>query len=183
MVLISRRRLLAAAGTLAAGLDARKPRAAVLHDLGAELTPTDPPAPAPDIAFVAADGSEHHLQDFIGHGMVINLWATWCVPCVEEMPSLAALSKTLARDDIAVLPLSSDRGGARAVEAFFQQHDISGLPILLDPKGAAARAWHARGIPTSVIIDKRGREVARLEGSADWSTSVAAAIVRKLVAA
>ena len=52
--------------------------------------------------------------------MVINLWATWCVPCVAEMPSLAALSKTLAPDDIAVLPLSSDRGGARAVEAFYR---------------------------------------------------------------
>ena len=73
--------------------------------------------------------------------MVINLWATWCVPCVEEMPSLAALSKTLAPDDIAVLPLSSDRGGARVVEAFYQEHGITGLPVLLDPKGAAARAW------------------------------------------
>ena len=78
--------------------------------------------------------------------MVINLWATWCVPCVEEMPSLAALSKTLAPDDIAVLPLSSDRGGARVVEAFYQDHGITGLPVLLDPKGAAgthlARARH-----------------------------------------
>ena len=114
--------------------------------------------------------------------MVINLWATWCVPCVEEMPSLAALSKALAPDDIAVLPLSSDRGGARVVEAFYQEHGITGLPVLLDPKGAAARAWHARGIPTSLIIDKQGRERARLEGSADWSTPAAAAIVRKLVA-
>jgi thiol-disulfide isomerase/thioredoxin len=182
MMLITRRRLLAAAGTLAAGLGVRKPRAQELHDLGAELTPTDPPTPAPDIVFAAADGTEHHLRDFIGHGMVVNLWATWCVPCVEEMPSLAALSKTLAPDDIAVLPLSSDRGGVRTVEAFYREHDISGLPILLDPKGAAARAWHAHGIPTSVIIDKRGLEVSRLEGSADWSTPAAAAIVRKLVA-
>ena len=114
--------------------------------------------------------------------MVINLWATWCVPCVAEMPSLAALSKALAPDDIAVLPLSSDRGGARRVEAFYQEHGITGLPVLLDPKGAAARAWHARGIPTSLIIDKKGRERARLEGSADWSTPAAARLVRKLVA-
>jgi thiol-disulfide isomerase/thioredoxin len=181
MVLITRRHMLAACGTLAAGLGVRKPRASELHDLATALTPTDPPVAAPDISFVAADGSEHRLKDFLGHGMVINLWATWCVPCVEEMPSLAALSKTLAPDDIAVLPLSSDRGGARVVEAFYQQHDITGLPVLLDPKGAAARTWHARGIPTSLIIDKQSREVARLEGSADWSTPAAAAIVRKLV--
>jgi thiol-disulfide isomerase/thioredoxin len=182
MVLITRRRLLAAAGTLAAGLGARKPAAAELNDLAAGLTPTDPPVPAPDIVFASADGQEHRLKDFVGHGMVINLWATWCAPCVEEMPSLAALSQALAPDDIAVLPLSSDRGGVPAVEAFYQAHNITGLPVLLDPRGAAARAWHARGIPTSVIIDRRGREVARLEGSADWSTSAAAAIVRKLVA-
>ena len=72
--------------------------------------------------------------------------------------------------------------GRECVEAFYQEHGITGLPVLLDPKGAAARAWHARGIPTSLIIDKEGRGAARLEGSADWSTPAAAAIVRKLVA-
>jgi thiol-disulfide isomerase/thioredoxin len=113
---------------------------------------------------------------------VINLWATWCVPCVAEMPSLAALSATLAPDDIAVLPLSSDRGGADAVRAFYREHEISGLPILLDPKGTAARLWQVRGIPTSLIIDTKGLERARLEGSADWSTPAAAAVVRRLVA-
>ena len=146
MLLITRRRMLVAGGTLAVGLDARKPGAVELHDLARDLVPTDPPVPATEITFVAPDGSEHHLTDFAGHGMVINLWATWCVPCVEEMPSLAALSKTLAPDDIAVLPLSSDRGGARVVEAFYQEHGITGLPVLLDPKGAAgahlARARH-----------------------------------------
>jgi thiol-disulfide isomerase/thioredoxin len=112
--------------------------------------------------------------------MVVNLWATWCVPCVAELPSLARLSKTLAPDDIAVLPLSSDRGGAPTVQAFFQQHGITGLPILLDPRSAAIRACHARGIPTSLIVDKRGREVARLEGSADWSTPAAAQLIKRL---
>ena len=183
MVLIMRRCLLAAAGTLAAGLGARKPHAAEAHDLATELVPTVPPVPAPDIAFVAADGSQHHLQDFLGHGMVINLWATWCGPCVDEMPSLAALSKVLAPYDIAVLPLSSDRGGIKVVQAFYDEHEISGLPVLLDPKGTAARAWQAHGIPTSVIIDRKGQERARLEGSADWSTPKAAELVRKLVTA
>lgn len=173
--------MFAVAGTLAAGLTARKPYAGELHDLATALERTDPPVAAPDIVFVAADGAEHHLTEFRGHGMVINLWATWCVPCVAEMPALAALSKTLAPDDIAVLPLSSDRGGASVVQAFYQEHGITGLPVLLDPKSAAAHAWHARGIPTSLIIDKQGRERARLEGAADWSTQAAAATVRSLV--
>jgi thiol-disulfide isomerase/thioredoxin len=181
--LITRRNLLAAGGTLAAGLIARKPQAAMVPgDLASHLVLTNPPVTPPDIVFVAVDGSEHHLAEFIGHGMVINLWATWCVPCVAEMPALAALSKALAPDDIAVLPLSSDRGGAKIVEAFYEEHAIMGLPVLLDPKGAAARAWQVHGLPTSLIIDRKGQERARLEGSADWSTQSAAETVRKLVA-
>jgi thiol-disulfide isomerase/thioredoxin len=181
MGLITRRGLLAAGGTLAAALTPGKPYADELEDLVKALKPTHPPVAAPDITFLSADGATHRLADFIGHGMVINLWATWCAPCVEEMPSLAKLSKALAPQDIAVLPLSSDRGGAQAVQAFFQEHAITGLPVLLDPRSAAAHAWGARGIPTSVLVDRKGREVARLEGSADWSTPAAVQLVQRLV--
>ena len=180
MALITRRRMLAAGGTLTAALIARKPRAEALPELGSVLVLADPPVAAPDVAFVSADGTPHRLAEFIGHGMVINLWATWCAPCVAEMPALAALSQALAPDDIAVLPLSSDHGGAAAVEAFYHEHGITGLPVLLDPRGAAALAWHARGIPMSVIIDRKGQERARLEGPADWSKPAAAAMVRRL---
>jgi thiol-disulfide isomerase/thioredoxin len=182
MKLITRRGMLAAGGTLAAGLTARKPHAETLPDLAKRLTLTDPPVAAPEVVFVSADGKEHRLSEFFGHGMVINLWATWCVPCVAEMPALATLSKLLAPDDIAVLPLSSDRGGAGVVQSFYQEHGITTLPVLLDPKGAAAKTWRARGIPTSLIIDRKGQERARLEGSADWSTQSAADTVRRLVA-
>jgi thiol-disulfide isomerase/thioredoxin len=181
MMLISRRMMLAAGGTLAVASWPRKPRAQELKPLGTALQPVNPPVMAPDIAFVDAGGKTHHLSEFRGHGMVINLWATWCAPCIAEMPSLAALSKTLAPADIAVLPLSSDHGGAAAVEAFFHTHGISGLPVLLDPQGAAARVFGVDGIPTSVIIDRSGREQARLSGAADWSTPAAVAAVRRLV--
>jgi thiol-disulfide isomerase/thioredoxin len=182
MALITRRTVLAAGGTLAAATWPRKPHAQDLQSLSTALQQSNPPVAAPDIVFVDAGGGKHHLSEFRGHGMVINLWATWCVPCVQEMPSLAALSKTLAPSDIAVLPLSSDHGGAEAVEAFFRKHSITGLPVLLDPQGAAERAFGVQGIPTSIIIDKAGRQSARLEGSADWSTPAAAATVRKLAA-
>ena len=182
MALITRRAVLAAAGgTVAAAWWPRKPQAQDLQDLRTALKRSDPPVAAPDIRFVDANGGEHRLSEFRGHGMVINLWATWCVPCVAEMPSLATLSKTLAPADIAVLPLSSDRGGAAAVQAFFRKHEIGGLPVLLDPQGAASQSFGVEGIPVTVIVDKAGREQARLEGSADWSTPLAAAVVRKLV--
>jgi len=170
----------AAAGTLAATTLPRKPQAADLAPLSEGLTPVSPPAEPPDGVFVTADGSSHHLSEFKGRGMVVNLWATWCAPCVAEMPSLAALSRALAPQDIAVLPLSSDRGGADAVRTWYQQHEITGLPVLLDPKGALARAFQARGIPTTVVINTAGLMVARLEGAADWATPAAQALVSRL---
>jgi thiol-disulfide isomerase/thioredoxin len=182
---LTRRRLvtagLAAGGTLAAALASRKPHAEDLESLSEGLQLVDPPVRPAPIVFLAADGTSHGLDEFLGHGMVVNLWATWCGPCVSEMPALSALSHVLAPADIAVLPLSSDRGGSKAVRAFFDAHDITGLPILLDPKGAAADAWGARGIPTTLIIDRKGMERARLEGAADWSAPEAAALVRRLV--
>ncbi len=180
--MIRRRHVLAAAagGTLAAAALPRKPLAADLPPVP-DLRRLDPPVAVPDAVFTSADGVAHRLADFKGRGMVINLWATWCGPCVEEMPSLAVLSKALAPADIAVLPLSSDRGGAAVVSAWFGAHGITSLPVLLDPKGAMARAFGAHGIPTTVVIDKDNHEVARMEGAADWSSPAAQAMIRGLV--
>jgi thiol-disulfide isomerase/thioredoxin len=190
-MMIHRRILLAtAAGTLAATVGPRKPLARTpvtgtfvaetLAPLSEGLDPVSPPQDPPDAAFLTQDGTEHHLSEFKGRGMVVNMWATWCAPCVAEMPSLEALSKALAPHDIAVLPLSSDRGGADAVQAWYQAHGITLLPVLLDPRSAMARAFNARGIPTTVIINTGGKVVARLEGAADWSAPEGQALVRKL---
>ena len=175
-----RRKILAAAGTLALAPFARKSVA------GEDLPPASPTilAPAtmaPDIVFQQSDGTERRLSEFLGWGMVVNFWATWCAPCVAEMPALAVLSRSLAPHDIAVMPLSSDRGGAAVVRRFFERERIAGLPVLLDPKGAAGRQFDVQGIPSTVIIDKKGRLRARLDGAADWSSPAVAAKVRQLV--
>jgi thiol-disulfide isomerase/thioredoxin len=197
-MMIHRRILLAtAAGTLAATVRPRKPLAQTLiagmrdaptpdaetlAPLSEGLDPVSPPQNPPDVAFLTQDGAEHHLSEFKGRGMVVNMWATWCAPCVAEMPSLEALSKALAPHDIAVLPLSSDRGGVDVVQAWYKAHGITALPVLLDPRSAMARAFNARGIPTTVIINTQGQVVARLEGAADWSAPEAQALVSKLAA-
>jgi thiol-disulfide isomerase/thioredoxin len=183
MRISGRRTVLAtAAGTLAAAALPIKSQAQKLQPVADGIEHVSPPAPPPDVAFVAQDGSQHHLSEFKGRGMVVNLWATWCAPCVAEMPSLQTLAKALAPQDIAVLPLSSDRGGAEAVAAWYRDHGITALPVLLDPKGAVAQAVNARGIPTTLIIDTGNLIVARLAGAADWGSPDAEALVRQLVA-
>jgi thiol-disulfide isomerase/thioredoxin len=183
----------AAAATLAATMLLRKPPAPPVMTLRpdeapaqvhlqpmAALHPTDPPRPLPDISFVDAAGAAHSLRDYAGKGVVLNLWATWCAPCVAEMPSLAALARA-GGPDVVVLPLSSDHGGTAVVERFFREHGITGLPVALDPKAQAAEALGARGLPTTLIIDRQGRERARLEGAADWASPDALAAIRKLL--
>jgi len=171
--------MMAAAGaTVATGLLARKPSAAELPDLARE----QPGKALPELSWTLADGTVRSLADLRGQGAVLNLWATWCVPCVAEMPALDTLAAAMTGAGVAVLPLSSDRGGAAAVERFYARTGVKNLPVLLDPTGAAARALSVRGIPTTVLIDAAGRERGRVEGGADWGSAATIRMVRLLAA-
>ena len=182
-----------AAGTVAAGALLRKPAqpvvtpivapgadGIVLHDI-AGMKMASPPAPPPAGSFTDAQGAPHTLADFAGKGLVVNLWATWCAPCVAEMPALNGLAEAVAKEGILVLPLSADFGGAPAVRKFYAAHEITALKIWLDPKGALAQAWGARGLPTTLIIDRHGREQGRVEGAVDWTKPATLAAIRRLV--
>jgi thiol-disulfide isomerase/thioredoxin len=201
MHVITRRATLVSAGVLAAGTVAagalwRKPAAppvatpltgpeeeapSVRLQSIAALVPTDPPRAMPEIHFTDGTGTIHSLAEYAGSGVVLNLWATWCVPCVAELPALAELSRQGAALGIVVVPLSSDRGGAEVVRHFYAAHGLEALPVRLDPKGEAGRALGARGIPTTLVIDRQGRERGRLEGSADWAAAATLARLRELV--
>lgn len=140
-----------------------------------------PRRPLADAAFRDAAGVERRLAEFAGTGLVVNLWATWCPPCVAEMPALDRLAALLRAEGIEVLPLSQDRGGAEAVRAFYAQVGVRNLGVWLDPRGAAARAWGVRGLPTTLIVDRAGLEAARLEGAAEWDAAPMVAAIRDLV--
>jgi thiol-disulfide isomerase/thioredoxin len=143
-----------------------------------EIRPRRAPAEA---TFLDESGAERRLADFAGRGLVVNLWATWCPPCVEEMPSLDRLADLVRGDGIEVLALSQDRGGAEAVQAFYRRTGVRHLGVWLDPRGAAARAWGARGLPTTFILDRAGLVAARLEGAAAWDEPAMVARIRALV--
>ena len=170
-------RRVAVATTLVAGLWPRKPRAASLGHLVRHAAPR----PMPDAAFQDDQGATVRLADFRGKALVLNLWATWCAPCVAEMPSLQRLAGLVRQDGIMVLPLSSDRGGAEVVRAFYARLMLKDLGIWIDPRGMATRSWGTRGLPTTLLIGRDGLERARLEGEANWSATDAVAQVRALL--
>ena len=181
---VSRRRVLVTAATVAAGAFGGNlaPRRALAQEMGSvdDMQEMPPGATLPAFQFFTADNQARTLADYRGRGVVLNLWATWCGPCVAEMPTLDALAAAVSADDIVVLPVSSDAGGAASVRAFYDGHDIDHLPVLLDPGGAVTQAWQVPGIPVTVIFDRSGHPRARLVGGADWSTPGAVARVKAL---
>ena len=178
-----------AGGTVAAGVLLRKSGQPFIHTPVSQaqaapllgLLPLETPVVLPDAGFLDAEGRRKTLADFRGTGLVVNLWATWCAPCVAEMPALQGLAQRVAEKGVRVLPLSSDRGGAAQVEAFYRDHAITDLPVWLDPRGEAARRWGARGLPTTLVIDRTGRDRARVEGAFDWASDANVAAVLALV--
>jgi thiol-disulfide isomerase/thioredoxin len=134
-----------------------------------QFSPLDPPRPAPEASFAARDGTTLRLADFRGRWLLVNLWATWCAPCLREMPSLDRLQKRLG-ERLTVLAISQDRGGKEAVEPFLAKLHLEALATYLDPKGAVGRALGIEGLPTSFLIDAEGLIRGRLEGAAAWDS-------------
>jgi thiol-disulfide isomerase/thioredoxin len=138
-------------------------------DSSYDFTVLDPPRPAPGIAFATRAGEAKSLADFRGRVLLVNLWATWCGPCIEEMPSLDRLQARLG-SRLAVLAISEDRRGSEAVEPFLKKIGLKNLAIYLDVRNTAARAFGIEGLPTSYLIDREGRIRVRVEGAADWDS-------------
>ncbi len=146
-----------------------------------KFKPSDAPQPAPALSFIGKDGERVELADFKGKVVLLNLWATWCAPCVKEMPSLDALQARLGGDRFEVVALSLDRGGRSVVEPFLAKLGVRNLAIYLDPQSTAMGAFKPRGLPTTVIIDREGYEVGRLEGDAEWNSEEAVKLLEHFI--
>ena len=126
------------------------------------------PQPLPDLAFEDAKGGERALADFRGKIVLLNIWATWCVPCREEMPALDRLQQKLGGQGFEVLALSIDAGGVPAVKRFYEEIGIRSLAIYVDRTARATESLRAVGVPTTLLIDRQGREIGRRSGAALW---------------
>jgi thiol-disulfide isomerase/thioredoxin len=149
-------------------------------DWAQALDRLDPPVPATTVPFQLGDDTPLTLADFKGKGVVLNLWATWCAPCVREMPSLERLQAAVAADGIEVVAVSSDRGGAALVEVFMATHKLTNLKHYLDPHGAFTRSIEGRGLPRTYIINAKGEIAANFIGPAEWDAPDLVAAVREL---
>lgn len=141
----------------------------------------DPPKALPDVRFVDGDGGDRSLSDFRGKVVLLNVWATWCVPCRKEMPTLDRLQNTLGGADFQVVALSIDRKGLNVVRPFYDEIGIKHLAVYVDRSGRALRELGAAGLPTTLLIDRAGREIGRLVGPAGWDAPGMIAFIRRQI--
>ncbi|QRM35258.1 TlpA disulfide reductase family protein [Microvirga sp. VF16] len=127
------------------------------------------PRPVPAITFKGPQGEDLTLASFRGKFVVLNIWATWCVPCRKEMPTLDRLQGLFNNDDVAVVALSLDRQGREVVDKFFRDIGVEHLVPYVDSSGQALRDLGLVGLPGTLLIDRDGLEIGRLLGEADWS--------------
>ena len=122
---------------------------------------------APDIIFERRGGDKAKLADFRGKKVLVNLWATWCAPCIAEMPQLYQLAAS-RRGNTVVLPISQDMEGWLAVNKFFTEGKFNTLEPYVDQPGSFAEMLKVKGLPISILYDEEGKEIWRVAGTPNW---------------
>jgi thiol-disulfide isomerase/thioredoxin len=136
-------------------------------------------ATLPDVSFTDGDGRPMRLSDFRGKTILLNVWATWCAPCREEMPALDRLQAKLGSPGFEVVALSIDRGGAVAVWGFYEKLGIQKLRIYVDATAQASSDLNAIGLPTTLLVNAEGREIGRKIGPAEWDSPEVVRVIQK----
>lgn len=128
------------------------------------------PRDLPELSFKDGQGDPLSLADFKGKTVLLNIWATWCGPCREEMPTLDALQAALGGEAFEVVALSIDRKGIEVVQDFYTDVGVEHLRQYIDTTGMAGTKLGAVGIPTTLLIDPHGEEIGRLVGETEWDS-------------
>jgi peroxiredoxin len=136
---------------------------------------------APDFSLKDLHGRKVDIRQFKGKIIFLNFWATWCGPCKEEMPGLEVLHKQFKEKDFVLLTISVDYEGLKPVQEFVNKHRYT-FPVLLDPQGETLDLFDVKGIPTTFVIDKKGRMIGRAIGPRNWESPEVASLINLLVA-
>jgi peroxiredoxin len=136
---------------------------------------------APDFRLQALDGRSVSLSELRGKVVLLHFWATWCPPCVEEIPSLDRLYRSQLRDGLAVLAVSVDEGGASAVKAFLERNGLT-LPVLLNPDRSVAAGYGTFKFPETYLVDRNGIVQYKIIGAANWDNPAAVKVIKDLLA-
>lgn len=146
-----------------------------LKVLALEKTPKAPPA---DVRFVDAAGGSHVLDAYRGKYVLLNFWATWCAPCVAELPALTRLKAAVPT--MTVLAISVGKDKPAAADAFLKGHNAAALGTFVDAESRLMNQFKVFGLPTTLLIDPQGRIIAKAEGPAEWDAPDAVAYFKKL---
>lgn len=142
----------------------------------------EPPRNLPELAFEDKDGKPLTLADFQGKVILLNIWATWCAPCREEMPTLDSLQAQRGGERFEVVALSIDHAGIGVVEKFYRESGIQHLRKYIDPSTLATSTLGIEGVPTTLLIDHKGREIGRLTGATDWDSPTMVDFISRAIA-
>jgi len=138
--------------------------------------------PAATAEFLDPKDQPVTLEAFRGKVVLLNLWATWCIPCREEMPALDRLQALRGGKDFTVLAVAQDRAGRAKVEKFLSDIGAAKIAPYLDTSMKSGRAWGSIGLPTTILLDRQGREVGRLVGIAHWDHPDALKLIDAVIA-
>lgn len=149
----------------------------------AKLRPMEKPKEVPAVAVADGSGHLHKLSEFRGRYMLLNLWATWCAPCVRELPALSHLQSAAGGKGLAVVPVNVGHSTAPETAAFLKSHNAGTLPVYVDSSSAFLRAFGAFGLPVTILVDPKGRQIARATGAVNWDAKESIAYFRSLARA
>lgn len=135
------------------------------------------PEPLAEVKFQDASGKDLTIADWKGKVVLLNLWATWCLPCRKEMPALDRLQKEMGSDRFEVVAVSVDRKGAEAARKFLDETKVENLKLYVDPSARLTSDLKVVGLPATLLIDAQGREIGRLLGPAEWDSEDAKRLI------
>lgn len=135
----------------------------------------------PDVSWFDMNGKSISLSDFEGRVVLINYWATWCAPCLQELPSVNRLQASLASDDFTVVAINIDRDAANTAPATVRKLNLDALELYIDARSTSARKLGVRGMPTTFLMDRQGRLIGRFEGGAEWDMPESISLVQYFI--